>query len=106
EELLGALMRVAILTTDKFKGVRLILSQGQLRISSTNAEQEEAQEELAISYEGEVIDIGFNVQYLIEVLTTLNSDTIKLSLLDQSSSALLTIDTDPDFRYVVMPMRI
>lgn len=106
EELLGALMRVAILTSEKFKGVRLILSQGQIKISSTNAEQEEAQEELTIAYEGEVLDIGFNVQYLIEVLTTLHGDSINISLLDQNSSALLTVPTDPDFRYVVMPMRI
>lgn len=106
ELLLGALARVAILTSDKFKGVRLILSSEQLRISSTNAEQEEAQEDIAIDYQGELLDIGFNVQYLIEVLTTLHADTICLFLLDQNSSALLTASTDPDFRYVVMPMRI
>lgn len=106
ELLLGALARVAILTSDKFKGVRLILSSEQLRISSTNAEQEEAQEDIAIDYQGEILDIGFNVQYLIEVLTTLHTDTVCLSLLDQNSSALLTTATDPDFRYVVMPMRI
>lgn len=106
ELLLGALARVAILTSDKFKGVRLILSPDQLRISSTNAEQEEAQEDIAITYQGELLDIGFNVQYLIEVLTTLHGDTICLSLLDQNSSALLTAPTDPEFRYVVMPMRI
>jgi DNA polymerase-3 subunit beta len=104
--LLGALARVAILTSDKFKGVRLILSPDQLRISSTNAEQEEAQEDIAIEYQGELLDIGFNVQYLIEVLTTLHADAICLSLLDQNSSALLTTSTDPEFRYVVMPMRI
>jgi DNA polymerase-3 subunit beta len=106
ELLLGALARVAILTSDKFKGVRLILSPDQLRISSTNAEQEEAQEDIAITYQGELLDIGFNVQYLIEVLTTLHGDTVCLSLLDQNSSALLTAATDPEFRYVVMPMRI
>ncbi|MFM1880066.1 MAG: polymerase beta subunit [Pseudomonadota bacterium] len=106
ELLLGALARVAILTSDKFKGVRLILSTDQLRISSTNAEQEEAQEDLPIAYAGETLDIGFNVQYLIEVLTTLHSDSVCLSLLDQNSSALLTTPTDPEFRYVVMPMRI
>ena len=106
ELLLGALARVAILTSDKFKGVRLILSPDQLRISSTNAEQEEAQEDIAIEYQGELLDIGFNVQYLIEVLTTLHADAICLSLLDQNSSALLTTSTDPEFRYVVMPMRI
>ena len=106
EVLLGALMRVAILTTEKFKGVRLILSPNQLRISSTNAEQEEAQDDIAIEFDGELLDIGFNVQYLIEVLTTLSGATITLALMDQNSSALLTTETDPEFRYVVMPMRI
>ncbi len=74
----GALQRAAILTTDKFKGVRVILSNDQLRISSTNAEQEEAQEDLGVTYTGEPLDIGFNVQYLIDVLTNIKVKKIKL----------------------------
>lgn len=106
EVLLGALQRAAILTTDKFKGVRLSLSENTLKISATNAEQEEAQEELEIDYAGEMLDIGFNVQYLLDVLANLKSSDIVVSLHDSTSSALITTPTDPEFRYVVMPMRI
>ena len=106
ELLAGALQRAAILTTDKFKGVRVILSTDQLRISSTNAEQEEAQEDLAVTYTGEPLDIGFNVQYLIDVLTNIKVADIKLSLEDQNSSALVSADAIENYRYVVMPMRI
>lgn len=102
----GALQRAAILTTDKFKGVRVILTTDQLRISSTNAEQEEAQEDLAVTYSGDPLDIGFNVQYLIDVLANIKVADIKLSLEDQNSSALISADAIEDYRYVVMPMRI
>ena len=106
ELLAGALQRAAILTTDKFKGVRIILSSDMLRISSTNAEQEEAQEDLAVTYSGEPLDIGFNVQYLIDVLTNIKVTDMKLSLEDQNSSALISTEAIENYRYVVMPMRI
>lgn len=106
EVLLGALQRAAILTTDKFKGVRLTLSPGTLRVSSTNAEQEEASEDLEVDYQGEPVDIGFNVQYLLDVLSNLKSKTLQLALQDPNASALITTADDPEFKYVVMPMRI
>lgn len=106
EILLGALQRAAILTTDKFKGVRLTLSPGTLRVSSTNAEQEEASEDLEVGYQGEPVDIGFNVQYLLDVLSNLKSKTVALALQDPNASALITTPDDPEFKYVVMPMRI
>ncbi|MBU3724575.1 MAG: DNA polymerase III subunit beta [Burkholderiaceae bacterium] len=106
EVLLGALQRAAILTTDKFKGVRLTLSPATLRVSSTNAEQEEASEDLEVDYQGEPVDIGFNVQYLLDVLSNLKSKTIQLALQDPNASALITTLDDPEFKYVVMPMRI
>jgi len=106
EALLGSLTRAAILTTDKFKGVRLSLASGLLKISATNAEQEEALEEIEVDYIGESIDIGFNVQYLMDVLANLRTDQIQLSLQDPNASALITTPNDPEFRYVVMPMRI
>lgn len=106
EVLLGALQRAAILTTDKFKGVRLSLSNDVLKVSSTNAEQEEALEELEVAYQGEPLDIGFNVQYLLDVLTNLKNADVQLSLQDSTSSALITTPAEPEFRYVVMPMRI
>ncbi len=104
--LLAALQRVAILTSDKFKGVRLQLEPGVLRISSSNAEQEEALEELDVDYAGDVIEIGFNVAYLIDVLSNLGSEHVRLELQDGNSSVLITMPDDAAFKYVVMPMRI
>ena len=104
--LLGALQRAAILTTDKFKGVRLTLSAGSLRVSSTNAEQEEASEDLELDYSGDPVDIGFNVQYLLDVLSNLKNKTTQIALQDPNASALITTADDVEFKYVVMPMRI
>src|SRR3546814_18170480 len=79
ETLQGSLQRAAILTTDKLKGVRLQLSDNQLKISSSNAEQEEAQEEIDIDYSHEPLDVGFNVSYLLDVLANVKTDTIQWS---------------------------
>jgi DNA polymerase-3 subunit beta len=106
EELQRSLQRAAILTSDKFKGVRCLVEPGQLKIMSTNADQEEAQEELEIAYQGDTVDIGFNVTYLLDVLANLKVDTLKVSLGDANSSALITIPENEEFKYVVMPMRI
>jgi DNA polymerase-3 subunit beta len=106
DQLLRALQRAAIMTSDKFKGVRCIISPGSLKISSTNADQEEAVEELEIDYGGDSVDIGFNVTYLLDVLNNLKSDNITIALGDANSSALITVPENPDFKYVVMPMRI
>ena len=86
--------------------VRWTLTEGQLRISCTNTDQEEAFEELEISYKGEPLDIGFNVTYLLDVLANLTSNQVTCSFGDANSSVLITIAEDSNFRYVVMPMRI
>ncbi|MBW8717611.1 MAG: DNA polymerase III subunit beta [Variovorax paradoxus] len=104
--LLASLQRTAILTSEKFKGVRLNIEPGTLRIASNNAEQEEAQDELDIDYGGDAIEIGFNVTYLIDALSNMDQDMVKLDLADSNSSALLTIPENASFKYVVMPMRI
>ena len=104
--LLGCLQRAAILTSEKFKGVRVNLEPGLLRIASSNAEQEEAKEELEVDYNGDAIDIGFNVTYLIDMLANATQEMVKLELQDSSASALLTVPDRPGFKYVVMPMRI
>ena len=106
EVLLRALQRAAIMTSDKFKGVRCIIEPGSLKISSTNADQEEAVEELEVDYGGDSIDIGFNVTYLLDVLNNLRSEQVQLELGDANSSVLITVPEDPNFKYVVMPMRI
>jgi len=106
DTLLRSLQRAAIMTSDKFKGVRWIISPGSLKISSTNADQEEAVEELEIDYGGDSVDIGFNVTYLLDVLNNLKCDNINIALGDANSSALITVPDNADFKYVVMPMRI
>jgi DNA polymerase-3 subunit beta len=104
--LLACLQRTAILTSEKFKGVRLNLEPGLLRVASNNAEQEEAVDELEIDYSGDSIEIGFNVTYLIDVLTNMDQDMVRLDLADSNSSVLITIPEQSSFKYVVMPMRI
>jgi DNA polymerase-3 subunit beta len=104
--LLSSLQRAAILTSEKFKGVRINIEPGTLRIASSNAEQEEAKEELEIDYNGDAIEIGFNVTYLMDALANMGSEMIKLELQDTAASALFTVPDQPGFKYVVMPMRI
>ncbi len=104
--LLATLQRAAILTSEKFKGVRLSVEPGSLRVASNNAEQEEAVDELDIDYGGPSIEIGFNVTYLLDALGNMSQDMVRLELSDGSSSALFTIPDNAAFKYVVMPMRI
>ncbi len=104
--LLASLQRAAILTSEKFKGVRVNIEPGTLRIASSNAEQEEAKEELEVDYGGDAIEIGFNVTYLIDALTNMSQEMIKIELQDTNSSALITVPEQAGFKYVVMPMRI
>src|SRR5256714_13190304 len=93
--LLASLQRAAILTSEKFKGVRVNLEPGALRIASSNAEQEEAKEELEIDYAGDAIEIGFNVTYLMDALNNIDHDMIRLELQDGNSSALITVPEQP-----------
>src|SRR3990167_903519 len=104
--LLASLQRAAILTSEKFKGVRMNFAPGVLGIASSNAEQEEAKEELEIDYGGDSFEIGFNVGYLMDVLANMSQDMVTVSLQDANSSALITNPEYEGFKYVVMPMRI
>ncbi len=105
-DLQQALQRASILSNEKFRGVRWVLTKNLLRIVCTNAEQEEAEEELEIEYAGEPLDVGFNVTYLLDVLNNLSADQVECSLGDANSSMLVTVPGDKNFKYVVMPMRI
>jgi DNA polymerase III subunit beta len=105
-ELLQALQRAAILSNEKFRGVRLVLGMDQLKIICSNSEQEEAEEEIEVAYKGEALDIGFNITYLLDVLHNLTADRVVLALGDANSSALITMPERSDYKYVVMPMRI
>ena len=104
--LLSALSRAAILSNEKFRGVRLVLGDDQLKIICTNSEQEEAEEQIPVAYAGEVIDIGFNITYLLDVLSNLGGEKVNFAFGDANSSALVTLPERDDYKYVVMPMRI
>jgi len=106
EPLRQALQRAAILSNEKFRGVRWVLADGSLKIVSSNADQEEAQEELEVSYSGDALDIGFNVNYLLDVLNNVPGAELECAFGDASSSVLISYASEPGFKYVVMPMRI
>ena len=104
--LLAALQRAAILSNEKFRGVRLVLTDDELKIICSNSEQEEAEEQLEVPYKGDGLDIGFNITYLLDVLQNVGSDSVQLAFGDANSSALITMPGRDDYKYVVMPMRI
>ena len=106
EELRHSFSRASILSNEKYRGVRLNLSAGSLRIVANNPEQEEAEEEVSVDYQGEGLEIGFNVSYLLDVLGVLSERNIKMSLADANSSVLLEEAESGDSLYVVMPMRL
>lgn len=106
-ELRNAFARASILSNEKYRGVRVILSSGELKILANNPEQEEAEEVVSVEYEGDSLEIGFNVSYIIDVLSTLTSERARITLSDPNSSALLeAADESSDALYVVMPMRL
>jgi len=106
EELRQALQRTSILSNEKYRGIRFQFSSGVLELLAHNPEQEEAQEEIEIDYEGEELVIGFNVGYLIEVLNVLESENVSLLLSDSDSSCLIQDVRTDSSRYVIMPMRL
>lgn len=101
-----ALQRAAILSNEKFRGVRLVLSQNELKIVCNNNEQEEAQDEIEVNYDGDPLDIGFNVSYLLDALNHLSTEKINCHFGDASSSMLMTVPDNANYKYVIMPMRI
>lgn len=104
--ILLSMQRASILSNEKYRGIRMVLSANSLKLISTNSEQEEAEEELEISYGGSSLDIGFNVTYMIDVLNNSDSESVIFSFADANSSCLVTVENDNNYKYVVMPMRI
>ncbi len=102
----SALQRTAILSNEKYRGIRLIIRDKGMLLQAHNPEQEEAEEELEIQYSGEEIEIGFNVNYLLDALAAIESDEVTLALVDGNSSCLLREPGKDDCKYVVMPMRL
>lgn len=106
QDFLQSLLRAKILTNEKTPGVRLMFADNSLKIIGNNTEREEAQEEIEIEFAGDTIDIGFNVNYLLDVLNNISNEQIECHLGDANSSALFQLADNQNFKYVVMPMRI
>lgn len=106
DELKQALQRTSILSNEKYRGIRFQFSPGMLEMLAHNPEQEEAQEEMEIEYQGEELVIGFNVGYFIEVLGVISSAAVQLSLSDSNSSCLVEDPNSAGTKYVIMPMRL
>jgi DNA polymerase III subunit beta len=106
-ELKQAFTRTSILSNEKYRGVRILLTDSEVRILANNPDQEEAEESVSVNYKGDSLEVGFNVSYLVDVLSVLVSERVKITLLDSNSSALLEADGGVgDALYVVMPMRL
>lgn len=101
-----ALHRASILSNEKYRGIRLALSDGRLRIQAHNPEQEEAEEELDVRTKGGDLEIGFNVTYLLDALGAVQAEEVQVALSDPNSSCLIQAPSDAACRYVVMPMRL
>ena len=101
-----ALQRAAILSNEKYRGVRLDLDENKITIEANNPEQEEAEEALEVQYSGEKMEIGFNVNYLLDALSAVEEDQVELGLSDANSSCLIRAPGAEATRYVVMPMRL
>ena len=105
-ELKQAFGRTAILSNEKYRGVRILLSDGAIKMVANNPEQEEAEEEVTVNYVGDELEIGFNVSYLLDVLNVLKGKDIRFTLSDSNSSALVEDAGEGSAVYVVMPMRL
>ena len=101
-----ALQRVSILANEKFKGVRIDINKDKITISSENPEQEQAVEEIDVEDSGASLSIGFNVSYLIDAVNACKGELVNLGVNDENTSALITDPSDPNTKYVVMPMRL
>lgn len=105
-ELKQAFGRAAILSNEKYRGVRILLSEGSIKMVANNPEQEEAEEEVTVTYSGEDLEIGFNVSYLLDVLNVITGSEVRITLSNSNSSALVEDAADGSAVYVVMPMRL
>ena len=106
QEFRQALSRTAILSNEKFRGIRVSLSSGQLKLSANNPEQEEAEETISVEYEGDALEVGFNVSYLQDVLNVIEDEKVRVTLQDANSSAVIDDPKHEDALYVVMPMKL
>jgi len=106
DSLRQALVRASILSNEKYRGIRLVVEKDLLQLQAQNPDQEEADVEVEIDYNGDSLEIGFNVNYMLDVLNVTDSPTVKAALRDSNSSCLMTYPEHPDCKYVIMPMRL
>jgi DNA polymerase-3 subunit beta len=100
----NALMRISVLSNELYRNVRLQLAPGQLQLSTHNPMQEEAEEVLVVDYDGDQLEVGFNIGYLVDVLSAIKGDRVQMVLLDSASAVLFTDPSDKSARYVISPM--
>ena len=106
ESLKTSLQRTAILSNEKYRGIRLVIKQNEMVLQAHNPEQEEAEETIDVTYSGNDIEVGFNVNYLIEALAAISSKDVRLSMVDGNSSCLICDPSNNETKFVVMPMRL
>jgi DNA polymerase-3 subunit beta len=106
ESLRQALVRASILSNEKYRGIRLVVEGDVLLLQAQNPDQEEADVEVEVSYKGDALEIGFNVNYMLDVLGVTDAATVQATLRDSNSSCLMTYPDHPDCKYVIMPMRL
>ena len=107
ETLRHALQRTAILSNEKYRGIRLTIKPNALTIQAHNPEQEEAEEEIEVSYQGEDLEVGFNVNYLLDALAAIKASEVVMGMTDSNSSCLIrSPEKESSAKYVVMPMRL
>ncbi|MBL1276082.1 MAG: DNA polymerase III subunit beta [Ectothiorhodospiraceae bacterium] len=106
ELLRHALLRTSILSNEKYRGIRLRLSDGLIQAQANNPEMEEAEEEIQVTYSGESLEIGFNVSYFLDALATVSEETVAIELGDANSSCVIRPQKDDSCTYVIMPMRL
>lgn len=106
ETLRQSLVRVAILSNEKYRGIRMILGKNRLQIMAHNPEQEEAEDEIAVEYTGDEFEIGFNANYLLDAINAVNTEQVQIVMKDSNSSCIIKASNDDSSRYVVMPMRL
>jgi len=108
EELISAIRRVSVLSAERSRGIKFEIKQGELGLFSSNPEMGEARDKIGVEYQGEDLDIGFNSQYLLDFLSTLKSDRVRLEIKDENSAALMKPEPEDKnvYLYVLMPMKI
>jgi DNA polymerase-3 subunit beta len=101
-----ALVRTSILSNEKYRGIRLNLKSGAMQVMANNPELEEAEEEFSVDFKGDSLEIGFNVNYLVDALSAIDNSQAKIELSDSNSSCLIKPSSDENTKYVIMPMRL